>query len=149
LCAIAHAKPFSSKSGYSIEAPRGWKVTPNFSVADVLIQSPQSNANINVTFAPRKKGETLGSGWKAINAEIRRLKNAKVLGRKKTTLGGTAAVVDEYAYDSPHNGRLRVRQTTAIRGSRAVTVTAMAQEKNWSRVWPAFNRSLASWRWRK
>jgi hypothetical protein len=149
LCVTANAKPFRSKSGYAIEAPRGWKVTPNFSAADVLLQAPRNKATINVTFWPIRKGETLQSGGHDIDAAILRMKNAKIMGRKRTKLDGVATVVHEYAYNSPHNGRMRVGQTTAIRAGRAVLVTAMAPEKIWPRVGPTMLQTIEPFRWNK
>jgi hypothetical protein len=147
LCATAQATPFRGR-GFMLDVPRGWK-TQLLEAAEVLLLGPGNGANFNVVTSPARPGQTLEAGAKEINAELRKLKGYKRYGQKVTQLNGVRAFADEYAYDSPHNGRLRVRQVMAIRGGKVYAVTAMSRTTTWPRVWPAFKATFASFRWTK
>jgi hypothetical protein len=148
LCATAHAVPFRG-TGYVFQVPRGWMTRPSFGAAQVLMTGPERSANLNVVVSPARRGQTLESGAKEVQAALRKLKKFKSFGHKYVMIGGARALADEYAYESDYNGRLRVRQVMAIRGTKVVVVTCMSRETVWPRVWPAFKSTLASLRWRK
>lgn len=142
------AAPFKG-SCYKLEVPRGWMARPSFSSAEVLIMGPVTGANINVVVTGAQPGQTLESGARETAAGLRRLQGYKSLSHKFIMVAGARALVDEYTYDSPYNGRLRVRQVMALRGRRVIAVTCLSKESTWQRAWPAFKACLGSLRWTK
>jgi hypothetical protein len=159
--------------GYRAELPDGWEDAgtggsagetvedaTGAEVKSVWVRSDPDGsfkANINVTFedvpagldplelARQSRQELAGAG---IPDELDEALNVSALTEPtETTLGGEPAATFDYLNEITL-GTLQQRSVIAVRGSRAVIVTASAKEDAFEERQPEFDEIFESWEWK-
>jgi hypothetical protein len=160
-------------SGYDFTAPKGWSDRSDSDSEDLefagfkpdtLVVGDEVDGfqpNVNVLRETRIPGHVDSDDYARIAAqtirhperlggeagEIRDLRPREFSAPRDTELDGTEAV--SQAYTGEREGRvLRFRQVMAVRDRVAYTVTYTAPRDRFGKDLPAFERMLASWRWR-
>jgi hypothetical protein len=151
----AIAKTYSSKKGYTIAAPAGWKVDSSGLMGTdlVLMAKPQNGfaANLNVVVTAASPGQTLAQGHSYITQTYPRLfNNYKKLAQGNTTIGGVPAisVTATHSMGTPPR-TLRMHQVIAIRRGSIYTFTCTAANADYAKFDAAFKSALKSVKWKK
>ncbi len=145
----AHAAPFRSEKGYSLQAPAGWKLTRGFMSSDAAFAAPARNgfaANINVVVTPLPPGATLAQA-KAQTATMlaQTFSGFKLLGQRNVSIAGGRGLKTEATFRTgtpPRN--LRLLQVVTVHNNRAYFFTATALTASYSAYQGAFQRALDS-----
>lgn len=142
-------------SGYSIQAPGGWKdrtkeATQNTSIKpDRVLTGPTTEGvltNVNVVYEPAPKASIaeVGEGFRM---QITGIGATDISPATERKLAGDDAVTYTYKLDQ-QGVRRRSRQVAAIHGDRLYTVSMTSSATGFAEADKSLEGILSSWAWR-
>lgn len=140
-------------SGYTIDAPKGWKVTANpGGIPELLVVGPRAAGfapNLNVVVSAAPAGVTLAQIRSASPQMLKAMFTGwRALASGETTLAGVKATYLEHTAQMGNPKRtLWLRQVMVVRRGKVITFTCTAPPSGRAALAKTFTAMMKSIRW--